>query len=136
MRKFLAMAVLAVGCLGVMAPSCQPAETAMTITAKPSATRPECGGNEDVTGIVTPKAATSKVVLQRTVGGKWVDWKWREGNYDTTDGVLSATLLPGSGDSASYTVLFWANSTSTLHLRVRSSGGGYVSPGFYVTPKC
>lgn len=136
MRKFLVLTALAVGCLGVMAPSCQPAETAMAITAKPNLTKPECGGNEYISGVVTPNGATSKVVLQRTVGGKWVDWKWREGNWDTTDGVLSATPISHGDGTAYYNMNYWANSTSTIHLRVRSNGGGYVSPGFYVTPKC
>lgn len=134
MRKTLLLVGLVLGCLGVMAPSCQPTEPAMTITAAPDAAY-ACSDNAYLEGTVAPFAATKKVILQRTVSGKWVDWSWRSGNFDPTQGQVSATVEQwGEGR---FLMNWWVpNSTTTLHLRVRSEGGGYVSNGFYVKPVC
>lgn len=127
---------LTFGVLGLIAPSCQPAEPAMAITATPDDAKPACSDNAYITGEVDPAGATSKVVLQRTEGGKWVDWRWRSRDSDSTLGQVGATVQQ-RGDVGIFELPYLVpGSKSTLHLRVRSSGGGFVSKGFYVTPVC
>lgn len=125
MRRALAIAVVLVAL--VVGTGCEPA---MKITARP--VQPACY-NDAVTGTVTPAGATTKVVMQRTVSGKWVDWKWYRGS-DPVPRVLTATpdaegvyQLDYEGEKPDGTPL-----TGVVHFRVRSSGGGTVSNDFYV----
>lgn len=128
MRRLILAAGLALGFVIVGAPSCQPG---VTITATPNDLTPGCGAVAYLTGTVTPATATPRVVLQRTVGGKWVDWEWYSDAIDNTKGRLGASVNQSTG---AYSVAYWAPITAqTLHLRVRSNGGGAVSNGPYVT---
>ena len=129
MRRILTAGLMVVGLL--VASGCQPAEPAMTITAKASAF-PTCGGDGELAGKVTPKTATSKVVLQRTKGGKWVDWVTPQGAGETPR-VQTSTVFSDGG----YQLYFMVpNSTATIHIRARSDKGTAFSPGVYVTPRC
>lgn len=126
MRRTLAAAGLAI----VMLVACQPTEPSMTITA--AELTPKCL-NSVIIGKVTPANATSKVVLQRTVGGKWVDWKWYVGGHSPAALITDAPIadgtfyLPYDTEKPDGTPL-----TGTVHLRVRSSGGTQFSNGLYV----
>lgn len=132
MRKIVA-AIVAISAWAMLS-SCTPAAT---ITAVPDTTRPACYDLLTINGQIDPAGATTKVVLQRTVGGKWVDWIW----YQTGDSDEQAHRLYGVVDSdgsyfLNYNAPWWA---TTVHLRVRSGGGSVVSPSFYVTtsgPAC
>lgn len=130
MRNLVTM-VVAVAALVLLA-SCTPT---VTITAKPAKTKATCWENVRVEGIVTPKDATSRVVLQRTEGGKWVDWLWyNTGESEEVPHRIAGDVQRFEGQNGEYSLDFntpwWA---TTLHLRVRSNGGSVVSPGFYVT---
>lgn len=126
MRKVLAVAAMA-----VLVAACQPTEPASTITAKPDATKPVCGGGSWIRGKVTPAGSTGKVVLQRTRDGKWEDWVWRV-SYDSRPLAKLVAQVDGAGVyNMPYAVPL---SPKPLHLRVRSEGGTRFSSGFYVTP--
>lgn len=127
MKKILLAAAALL--LVVAATGCEPSAT---ITAKPDDTTPVCTSSDWIRGKVTPATATPRVALQRTVGGKWVDWKWYATTSSSGGQQIVWAKVSGSGSYAmSYRI---PASTTTLHLRVRSEGGGAVSPGFYVTP--
>lgn len=127
MKKILMATALAA--LVVMSTACEPSAT---ITAKPDDATPVCASADWIRGKVTPASATPKVALQRTVGGKWVDWKWYATESSSTGQQTLWAKVDGSGAYAlSYRI---PGSTTPIHLRVRSSGGGVVSPGFYVKP--
>lgn len=127
MKKAALLTLLALVAL-VATTGCEPK---MTITAKPIDTRPGCGQIASVYGTVKPAKATTKVVIQRTVGGKWVDWKWVTGDTgDTTPHLLSAVPRSDGGFEIGFQVPF---DPSPIHMRVRSAGGT-ASPAFYMTP--
>lgn len=127
-KRIILASALAIAFLVVGAPSCQP-ETPMTIRATPRTTKPVCGASEYVTGNVNPDDATSTVTIQRTIGGKWVDWDW----YPKADSTRKSKLV-GSVLSGQFKILYMApKEKTTVHMRVRSSKGQYVSPGFYVS---
>lgn len=125
MKRTLLALGLAAAFVIVGAPSCEPS---MTISAVPST---GCWSGV-VEGQVTPANATAKVVLQRTVGGKWVDWKWYRTQVDTTKRILSDV----PNDEGVYVIQFTrqhesgAQWSGTLHLRVRSNAG-YIGPSWY-----
>ena len=124
-RRFLAVAAVAV--VLMVATGCEPS---MTITAKPDPA-PMSTTNSYVRGTVTPATATAKVVLQRTVGGKWVDWQAcpAVGCQGDASKVPAANVNQSTGAYAiAYPVQWCAH---TLHLRVRSEGGSAFSPAFY-----
>lgn len=124
-RRFLAVAAVAV--VLMVATGCEPS---MTITAKPDPA-PMSTTNSYVRGTVTPATATAKVVLQRTVGGKWVDWQACQatGCWSKPAKVPTANVNQSTGAYAiAYPVQWCAH---TLHLRVRSEGGSAFSPAFY-----
>ena len=130
MRRILAAASMVV-LLGAAA--CLPSEKPMTVTDGPM--QPACLNN-GAEGTIEPIGATPKVVLQRTVGGKWVDWKWYEAGMDSEKPhVLSAA--PSKFDG-SYVIKYsdrkpdGTKLSGVIHLRVRSNGGGYTGKGFYV----
>lgn len=128
MKRIAATAALVLMAL-VATTGCEPK---MTITASLDAgSRPGCGQVASVFGSVNPPAATKRVVLQRTQGGKWVDWKWISGTTGEAPHVLSAVPEP---DGKYRIGLAVPSTTSAIHLRVRSDGGVGVSAGFYVTP--
>lgn len=127
MRRILMLVALAAGALGVAA--CEPAPK-VTITAK-APSKGYCGTAVEIKGTVTPSDATPKVVLQRTEGGKWVDWIWvSSGSSSEKPHRISATVDGGEYSSSFYMPI----SKNVLHLRVRSNGGSVVSNGVYVTP--
>lgn len=126
MKKALLIAALLIGC--AVTTACDPVTTITATTAS----RPGCGQTATIDGTVTPASATGRVVLQRTVGGKWVDWKWVTGNTGEVPHVLRSKVAP---DTGTYVIPFQVPfSTNTIHLRVRSDGGSVVSRGMYVTP--
>ena len=133
MRRMLGSVVAAM-LLVVVGAACQPTEPAMTITAKPM--QPACY-NDGLEGTVTPIDATSKVVLQRTVNGKWVDWKWYIGTSGESPHIISAPV--SSWDEGAYWPQYADETASgvplsgTIHIRVRSEGGTRFSNGIYVT---
>lgn len=131
MRRILALVLVAMALL--VASGCQPTEPAMTITAK----QIKC--NHLIEGHVTPFDATSQVTLQRTVNGKWVDWKWYH-ESDSTQTYATSGVSDSSVDLGYYVVNFSAEYPYTykplpgpLHMRVRSKGGTTFSNGVYVT---
>lgn len=121
------MAAAAVLCI-VAATGCEPAPTA-TITAK-APSKGYCGTTVTVTGTVTPASATPRVVLQRTVKGKWVDWMWILGDTGEQPHRMYGTVTNGKYEIPFYMPI----SKNVLHLRVRSNGGSVVSNGVYITP--
>lgn len=128
MRRVLAVLVAVLGL--TLATAC---EQSMTITD--GAVKPACGNNA-VEGKVSPVGATPKVVLQRTVNGKWVDWQWYTGS-DDAERPHAISARPNMDDGGYF--ISYADRkpngqllTGTIHLRVRSNGGGAVSKGFYV----
>lgn len=125
MRKLLAM--VAFGILVVAATGCEPA---MTIAAKPDP-NPMSVTYSHVRGVVAPASATKKVVLQRTVGGKWVDWKAcpAVGCQGDPAKVPTANVDQSTGSYAIAYPVQWC--AYVLHLRVRSAGATAFSPGFY-----
>lgn len=130
MRRMLVAAAM-VG-LMVSGSACQPAEPAMTITAKPDA-YPIAATTSHVTGKVTPATATTKVVLQRTVKGKWVDWQACPAS-EICGGSIPAKVPQANVNktTGAYSISYpvqWCG--VILHLRVRSNGGTKFSPGFY-----
>lgn len=127
MRRILAAAALAIGLLAATA--CQPTEPAMKITAT-APMYPQAFTTSYVTGKVTPPTATKKVVLQRTVNGKWVDWKACPATGCGIDPkVPTSTVNQTTGAYSIPYPVQWCG--IVLHLRVRSSGGTTFSPGFY-----
>jgi hypothetical protein len=126
-RRLLAAAVVVLALAG--ATGC---EASMTITAKADPARPACFGAGSIAGVVTPAGATPKVVLQRTEGGKWVDWKWFVSHTSEGRHVISTTVDSAGKYRLSFLV---PRSSATLHLRARSAGSGATSPGVYVTPR-
>ena len=123
-----ALGVLAVAMALVLATGCEPTAT---IDAHAAA------GCDWTTfyGKVTPKDATPKVVVQRTVGGKWVDWKWYESwltsaqahvitaPVDKSDGTFQVEIANDPANAARL--------SGSIHVRVRTNGG-QAGPGFYV----
>lgn len=134
MRKLMVLGV-AVMALVVGATACQPTEPAMEIrvTMVEVVRTPGCAISETVPGDVIPHDATPKVVLQRTSGGKWVDWSWFTDSDDTTKGLITATPDAHGVFEVHYMVPRTAG--TTYHLRLRSNGGTHFSDGFYITPK-
>ncbi len=126
MRRILIAAAMSVGVLAATA--CQPTEPAMTITAKRTSS---CLANPTVEGKVTPATATPKVVLQRSSGGKWTDFKW----YQTAESSEVAHVITDALDGGGAYVLRFdpSNLKGTQKFRVRSNGSGYVSPSVYFT---
>jgi hypothetical protein len=125
-RLLLALALL------VAVTACDPAPPKATITATPAAKYVAIAHDTYISGKVTPAGATPKVVLQRTVGGKWVDLVERPTSFLNDKPVLrSAAVNPTTG---AYKITMYPGTYSVLHLRVRSNGGTVVSPSFYVTP--
>lgn len=111
---------------------CKP-EPASTVTAT-VAPRDCLNQNMYVSGKVTPAAATKGVVLQRTSGGKWVDFAW----YSTQDSgevraPIKASVNQSSGNFAMTVVReYWGQQLDgTYHFRVRTEGSGGVSPSWY-----
>ena len=141
MRRIVLGGVLVLAVLGVIAPSCQPAEPAMTITAKvydeygeTPPPLPTCGYVYTVEGTVTPSTATKKVVLQQRSGGKWVDllgWGDPDSIYHDPASARTANVRSG-GTYKIYWLIDWISTAKSL--RVRSNGGGAVSPTFYLKP--
>ena len=131
------MAVLLLVALGVMGlTGCEPA---MTITAKiappPSPITPVCLNDPEIIGTVTPPDATKKVVLQRSSGGKWTDFKW----YTTLDSSAEPELLtsgvnPYDGGYAIQVQRYYigAKLRGVQSFRVRSAGSSAVSPKVYI----
>lgn len=83
-----------------------------SISARLSATSVRVGTTLYVTGTVKPASMSSRVVVQRLVGGSWSDRVAASVNRST--GAYRAAITPGQ--------------TGTYVLRVRSNGGGVVSP--------
>lgn len=107
-------------------------EPKMTITAKDVNKTDACGLRMYVEGKVTPATATSRVVLQQTTGGKWVDVKgWADQN-DVYSKPASARAAAVASTTGEYSIVYVVDWHGIKHLRVRSSGSGAVSPGFYV----
>lgn len=132
MRRILGAVAVLVAVVGLMACEPTPPKPTVTITAKPDSTKPYCGGGSWIRGKVTPAAATPQVVLQRTKNGKWEDWVWRISYDSRPPGKIVAKVDSAGAYKLPYAIPL---STSTLHLRVRSNGGGVTSPGFYVSPR-
>lgn len=129
MRRILAITAMAAAVL--IGAACQPTEPAMTISAKPDK-NPLAYTTSYVRGKVTPSTATAKVVLQRTVGGKWVDWQSCPAtgcDGATPPKIPRANVDPATGAYAIAYPVQWCG--KILHLRVRSNGGSTTSPGFY-----
>ena len=126
-----ALVALTLVLCGVAAVACQPASKA-TITAKAQMTKPGCKSDSYISGAVKPAGATPRVWLQRTEGGKWVDWKWHTGS----SGGRVRYLYGNVQDDGAYRIQYSVPSTEgvTYHLRVRSEGGGAFSNGVYITP--
>lgn len=128
MRRTL---VVAVAMLGLALTACLPTEPVMTITAKPV----KACRNNAISGVVTPAEAIEKVVLQRTVNGKWQDWNWYYGS-DVYPRIITARVYQ---DDGTYQLEFEPEKpggpelSGTIHFRVRSSGGTKFSKSFYVT---
>lgn len=114
--------------------ACEPKST-VTATVGPR----DCLNQEmTVTGKVDPPNATKKVVLQRTVGGKWVDFSWYQTGGDSGEvKVVRTAAVNSSGgyyfyvpDVYSWT---WERLSGTIHFRVRTEGNGGISPSWYTT---
>lgn len=114
-----------------------PASAAVTITAK-AVGKPTCRNGARIEGGVLPVGATRRVVLQRTVGGKWQDWKWwNSGEESTWAKPHLLTDVPESFEQGHYSIQYLGSvKASIIHLRVRSNGGSVVSPGVYVKSTC
>ena len=133
MRRIILASALAIAFLVVGAPSCQPAEPTMTITAKRTS---DCLNQPTVEGVVTPTTATTKVVLQRSSAGKWTDFLWYQTSdtSETRHTITSTVRSRDGGYSLSFVDQNWGDKLSgTQKFRVRSNGGGYVSPSVYFT---
>lgn len=130
MRRALLTLVAASACLAALA--CQPSTPKATISATPESAKPGCRQETDLHGAVKPAGATRNVTLQRTVGGKWVDWKWKRGSSGGEIKYLSTKVL----SDGTYRLRFTTPDTEgqTYHLRVRSEGGGVFSNDVYITP--
>jgi len=128
-----AMAVTAMVLVGVTA--CEPAPT-VTITATTPDRYTEACGFFTIEGRITPAKATSGVVLQRTVNGKWEDWIW----YQTGDTDEEPHRIRGHLDYTSFDWTgYWLEAFTpctvgrTYSLRVRSAGGSVVSNTVWIT---
>ena len=132
MRRAILTAAVAFGVLVSMATPASAASLKITLQASP--THPVCGTGAELVGTATPWNGTSRVMVQRTVNGRWVDWKW----YSSSDTDAMLTRLAGVPDDldGGFFIDYLTPVTKhTLHLRVRSNGGSVVSNGVYVTPK-
>ena len=132
MRTSAKRTILAALGVMVLLAACQPTPTA-TITAT-APRNPYCWNPIEITGTVTPADATPRVVLQRTVGGKWVDWQWITYPADTTRTRLVAVPNPTTG---AYRLTFMAPGEEgvTVHIRVRSDDGTSFSNAPYITTR-
>lgn len=130
MRRLVLILTLAAACL--TAAACEPATSRASISAKAAMAKPGCGSETDISGVVKPAGATPNVTLQRTVDGRWVDWKWKRGSSGGEIKILSTKVLA----DGTYRLRFTTPRTegSTYHLRVRSAGGGVFSNDVYITP--
>lgn len=127
MRRVLTVAAAV---LTLTVAACQPAEPKMTITAT-APMFPQAFTTSHVSGKVTPANATGKVVLQRTVNGKWVDWKACPGSCGPDD-IPKVPRANVNQTTGAYSIAYpvqWCG--IVLHLRVRSEGGTAFSPGLY-----
>lgn len=135
MRRVLAVAA-AVVMLAVGA-GCEPStpEPKVAMTARSYPAKPKCYSSARIEGNING-TKTSSVVLQRTVGGKWVDWKW----YQTGDTAEQPHRISTAPDyDGTYALSYlgpWSAPETVLHLRARSAGGSVVSNGVYVTVTC
>ena len=111
----LAGASLAPGAAG--ASPAQEVTTATTITAKVSVASIRVGWPAYVTGRVDPPGTVSQVIVQRRVGGSWLD-------------RASSGPLPADG---TFKIQITPSEVGTYTMRVRSSGGSIVSPTFTLT---
>lgn len=140
MRRIGLVAALVVAFLIVGAPSCQPTEPAMTITAKVGQKPGACGDHVRIEGIVAPASASSRVVLQHTVGGKWVDLAWyKDSDADSTPVLIAGPVNKPGGNYSLYFATRHGDTymSGTRHYRVRSDKGTAFSPGLYITfPAC
>lgn len=122
------LAVLMAAAVLVVASGCTPSAK---ITADTDGAA-DCGTEITMGGSVTPADATPKVVLQRTVNGKWVDWKWHEGYTYSAPHIIEAKVDRwGSWYMDPRAPV--APVGGVFHLRVRSAGGTVVSNSMYVT---
>lgn len=130
MRRALLILALAGACF--VAVACQPTPPKATISAKAAMAKPGCKMETDISGVVKPAGATPSVTLQRTVDGRWVDWKWKRASSGGEIKYLSTKVL----SDGTYRLRFTTPATEgqTYHLRVRSEGGGAVSNDVYITP--
>lgn len=113
--------------------ACEPATPTATIWAKAQEAKPACNTQSYITGNVKPAGATPKVILQRTVDGKWVDWMWKTQQTGSRIRILFGNVQ----SDGTYRIGFTVPGTegATYHLRVRSEGGSVASNDVYVTPK-
>lgn len=125
-RKMLTIAVAMVAVVAFS--GCEPA---MKITAK-TPRHPLAASTSYVEGTVSPAKATPRVYLQRTVGGKWVDWKAcpAVGCGADKPKVPVANVDQKTGKYRMAFPVPWCG--TVLHLRVRSAGETEFSPGFYL----
>lgn len=125
MRRTAAI-LLAAGLL-IAVVGCEPKAT---ITATASTNQAACLVAFQIAGTVSPRNATPKVMLQRTVNHVWKDALWQP--------TVNDPWRPAAGNvtqtTGHYTITYQVNDyVPTMHLRVRSSGSGSTSPAFYVT---
>lgn len=119
--------VLAAAAMVVVSTGCEPK---MTITAGNGNGNYTCGLVMYVTGKVTPKDATTKVVLQRPSGGKWVDVVAKRDQFDfDPPSVRSANVSKNNGG---YSISYHTEFFGKRRFRVRSNLGTAVSPEFVV----
>jgi hypothetical protein len=126
MRRILVAAAAVL--MLIVATGCEPA---MTITASDPEHTTTCGYVMRVVGTVKPAAATKKVVLQWTSGGKWVDVK---AYADQPPHAAPRSLRTGnvSQSSGNYTIPVYVDWFTVKHFRVRSAGSSAVSNDFYM----
>jgi hypothetical protein len=127
MRRVLVLVAAAVAVVAMAA--CEPTPPTVAMTVKSVPAKPACGTVAQLVGN-TGGTKASSVVLQRTSGGKWVDWKWVD-SWDSQDPHLLTARPNSAGDYK----LSWLAPTKrgTYHLRVRSAGGSVVSNDIYVS---
>lgn len=126
MRRILVSAVLVLTLAA--ATSCTPAAT---ISARPDP-YPRVAETSYVRGTVEPATATTKVVLQRTIGGKWVDWKACDSEGCNTASPPRVRRANVDQVTGGYAIAYPVQLCGVvLHLRVRTLEGGSFSKGFY-----